>query len=122
MRYGKEQADFFRKLPDRAQEVWFTYCTKVHELNRDDSITFALDGFTYWDYSKCQSPIEVIYKFTYDIISTAEWEFWPDVLIPQYEIKTRGHRYFIDFAFIDEISPLKLAIECDGHEFHEKTK
>ena len=49
-------------------------------------------------------------------------------LEPQYEVA--GSKYRVDFAFIaDENMTIdfanndfKLAIECDGHDFHEKTK
>ncbi len=40
-------------------------------------------------------------------------------LYPQYEID--GGRYRLDFALLDD-GNMKIAIEADGHEFHERTK
>lgn len=45
-------------------------------------------------------------------------------LIPQHEIIANGREYRLDFHLGLSVDnrPLKLAIECDGHQFHEKTK
>lgn len=53
------------------------------------------------------------------------WGSWTGIVAPQVQIG----RYRVDFlfgaSFCDKIDPLPeryLVVECDGHEFHEKTK
>src|SRR5699024_10267784 len=48
-------------------------------------------------------------------------------LTPQYEIKKDNSHIRVDFLYeivsqIEKESVLKIVIECDGHDFHEKTK
>ena len=83
----------------------------------------------------CKSPIEQIFRFAYELVSYKNFEdgkFWLHIY-PQEKIKANGHRYVADFLFVsffeddgkgsfDYCKPLKVVIECDGHEFHEKTK
>jgi very-short-patch-repair endonuclease len=38
---------------------------------------------------------------------------------PQYQTESRGRRYRLDFAFVGD--NVKVAVEIDGHEFHERT-
>ena len=38
------------------------------------------------------------------------------------ELPVMGGRYRLDFAIVDAVTSKYVAIECDGHEFHEKTK
>lgn len=129
-REGQRDAEAFRKLPERAQEIWFYYCDlAIKNKQLDDMCFIHVMGL---DYSKCQSPIEVIFNFAFDLVAYSEGYagFW---LEPQYEVRSRDESksYYLDFAFLaDEIDGMldiknphfKLAIECDGHEFHEKTK
>ena len=129
LRSGQYEAECFRALPDRAQEIWFQYCEKCFMNDRADALLFvATHGF---DYSFCKSPIEIIYCLAYDLILDYENKaLW---LEPQYEIVSRDEskHFYVDFAFIanniDDLTNIKnldykLVIECDGHEFHEKTK
>lgn len=46
------------------------------------------------------------------------------VINPQYEIKVNDKRYRVDFLIATLAGKYRLdvAVECDGHEFHEKTK
>jgi very-short-patch-repair endonuclease len=44
----------------------------------------------------------------------------PIRVVQQFEIRIDGHDYRPDFAFIGD--RLRLFVECDGHDFHEKTK
>lgn len=77
--------------------------------------------------ASCESPIEAIFLIW--------WQTWakliayacapnkmPSIneltLVPQYEIEVPGRRYRVDFALIER----RVAIELDGHEFHERTK
>lgn len=41
------------------------------------------------------------------------------LIIPQFKI----HEFRVDFALFNRAEPsVKIAIECDGHQFHERTK
>lgn len=80
---------------------------------------------------RCESPIEqLIYIHLIDL----EEEVYKSVihmdesnyskLIPQYEISAKDNNYRLDFhleCFAND-RVHRFAIECDGHEFHEKTK
>lgn len=127
-RKGEMDALAFRSLPERAQEVWFQYCDISIAKEKIDDLTFIhVCGL---DYSKCKSPIEVIFNFTYDLILySLGGLFCTYMLEPQYKVNYEDNTYYLDFAFIADDSPFnikdtdfRLAIECDGHEFHEKTK
>ena len=83
------------------------------------------------NYDDCKSPIEKILALAYEIviydIGFPECELLQ--LYPQEEIVVDDKRYYADFLLdtenvggIKRDHPLKLIIECDGHEFHEKTK
>lgn len=43
-------------------------------------------------------------------------------LHPQHEIKVDGHTYKADFAVLQKAKDLRLVVEIDGHDFHEKTR
>ena len=124
----KEVRKSFMSLPERAQEIWFQYCEESYKKNDYDNLLFPnIYGFDRYTY--CESPIEVILGFAYDLVLFDEGS--PDIFLqPQYEVSIDGSKFRLDFAFIAEDSELidfknndfKLAIECDGHEFHERTK
>lgn len=44
-------------------------------------------------------------------------------VVPQYRLKTEAGNYRVDLMIVDgkTLGP-RLAIECDGHDFHERTK
>lgn len=46
------------------------------------------------------------------------------VLNPQEEIETPGGRFRVDFLIAAKVRGqyVSIAVECDGHDFHEKTK
>lgn len=127
-RPGQRDAEAFRALPERAQEIWFQYCDIANNNRKFFDMSF-ISNFGL-DYSRCQSPIEIIFNFTFDLVAYAKgYEgLW---LAPQYEVRKESKHYYLDFAFFaDSIDGMfnithpefKLAIECDGHEFHERTK
>jgi very-short-patch-repair endonuclease len=41
---------------------------------------------------------------------------------PQAELDIDGHRYVADFLIGIGLLKSRLVVECDGHEFHERTK
>ena len=127
-RAGEWEALCFRSLPERAQEIWFQFCEMA--VRKGNYMDLAYPYIADFDYTDCKSPIEVIFNFTYDLVKFANG-YLDFCLIPQYEVNTENKKYYVDFAFFaedtEEIIEIKnpnykLVIECDGHEFHEKTK
>ena len=56
-----------------------------------------------------------------DVSSNAEIDFYghPLIVIPQFKV---DKFLTVDFLFYVEDLDIKLIVECDGHDFHEKTK
>ena len=79
--------------------------------------------------ASCGSPIEQIFRYAFDIICIENDLFL--ILDYQDAIVCGDKTYIADFTFDTETyfsdiykceHELKLVIECDGHEFHAKTK
>lgn len=127
-RKGEMDALAFRNLPERAQEVWFQYCDIAIMCEKLDLLTFI--HVLGLNYEECKSPIEVIFNFAFDlVVYSFDGIICSFFLQPQYKVDCEDRTYYLDFAFIAEDMPVefenqdfKLAIECDGHNFHEKTK
>lgn len=115
--------DLFKSLPDRAQKMWFEYCgisINMGKLKNLDFIHTHLYGLETY-LSDCKSPIEILFWFAFELM---QYDIFGDSmmwLMPQFEVPTAKHNYYVDFA-VDGVSGLNIAIECDGHDFHEKTK
>lgn len=123
----------FNQMPDRCKELFFWYLeesTLGHTQN-DACGFFMITNF--YIPEECKSPIEQLFYYAYSIVDfDNEGNDYPSFfLMPQEEIQTQGGRYYADFVFDSNYlkedgnvpeHPLKLVIECDGHEFHEKTK
>lgn len=128
-RNGELDALYFDKLPQRCKEMFFEFLA-MNDISAEDRVLFF--QVAYWNYSDHESPIEIILHFAYDLLifcdkdKETEWLF----LSSQYEVELDGKNYRIDLMFDSSecenpnatYKPYKLAIECDGHEFHEKTK
>ena len=75
--------------------------------------------------SECESPIEQI-LFTTLYFSGIEQFGWMTLvrLYTQKPIEIAGHTYRADILVeaYDSQKSLKIIVECDGHDFHEKTK
>ncbi len=68
------------------------------------------------DISKCESPVEIQLMLGFErIVDRASALGY--VLTPQYEFDP----YRLDFAFVADGGRM-LAVEVDGHDFHEKTQ
>lgn len=89
------------------------------EFRRETEVTIALAGAT-------DSPIEKLLlaalrrwfrRVDTELVCWANGDLrmWP-----QHEVF--GGRYRLDFAIMNSHFRWKLAIECDGHDFHERTK
>ena len=106
--------DGFLNLPKRIQELML-----VHNI---------MDGImptTF--YEDIDSPIEQIFKTAFELymdLNNKEYIF----LFPQMPIKIGKKKYIVDFYFEEDEyvnrfnTDKKIIIECDGHEFHQKTK
>lgn len=132
---GAAYLDEILAMPRRAQELYFALLSNdMYENNKqgieiiDDVLCSNGDNLLY---KSCQSPIEKIFIFAYDIVIANEDFLINELfyLFPQKEIVANKHRYIADFYFDTNELPdavfehdFKLVIECDGHEFHEKTK
>jgi len=96
-----------------------------------ENMLLSQKGFYTYRALECESPIEQLL-----LVRLIGWcEYSPgefrsfdsnaDVkLSTQKEVEYRGNKYRIDIAIeVNFMSKTHLfAIECDGHEFHEKTK
>lgn len=71
---------------------------------------------------RCQSPIEQLL----DLALRHEFLINPDVAIAnQVPIEANGKTYYADIVVTypgDNESELKIVVECDGHDYHERTK
>ena len=107
--------DTFLELPRKAQIIILKY--KNYEI---------LDDFYLMSYEN-QSPIEQIYLIA--LMTLQEIVGFNFVIESQYPIECENKKYYSDFAichyecFHDDLKEdFRLIIECDGYEFHQKTK
>lgn len=131
---GSMYLDEILAMPRRSQELYFALLNNdICKQNKqgmeilDNILSINCDLL----YKKCQSPIEKIFIFAYDIVVANEDFLINEVfyLTSQKRISANGHKYCADFYFDTDELPnvvyeheLKLVVECDGHDFHEKTK
>lgn len=131
MQSAEPQLEFFDNLPKLAR------CMLVNAADTGSSLPGGAIGFAYHaNVPRLGSPIEQIFIVGFEIAKEWLGEVYSPVysidLFPQFEIKTNNKKYIADFAFISEkfdgvngtklSRNLNLIIECDGHDFHEKTK
>lgn len=107
--------DIFENLPIKAK------CLVIEHNNFD-----ILEEIGMYDY-KIFSPIELIFYITFEIEKEINNNFI--YIQPQYDLEYKNKKYIADFVIeYDEITnnnlkeEFKLIIECDGYEFHQKTK
>ncbi len=121
----KYQVDIFNSLPDRAKELIFAtindFCVNdTGHLQKLCSIGMS-------DYSECRSPIEKILYVAVDIVYLLridEFRDWYFYFMPQHEIEDNGRNYRVDFCLCLEQfdTSYDIVVECDGYQFHQKTK
>lgn len=105
----------FEELPDRAKILAMLYCR------------FELPEIIELNLEMCESPIEKIFLLAFEIVNKHKKT---DIFIsPQVEIVGTKKDYIADFTIeYDEIcnpdfkKDFALIIECDGYDFHQKTK
>lgn len=83
---------------------------------------------TVTDLQECESPIEQLMYLSLKrsirlLGSIYGAELWL-IFCPQYEVESNGKKYRLDFYIHAKVhdNEVHLAIECDGHDFHERTK
>lgn len=92
-----------------------------------DNICLCFDGIDS-DLMEIKSPIEQAFYLVMNpyIGYLRERSFVEAVAFdPQYSIKAGGKTYRADFSLgvlLRDNTTLNYVIECDGHDFHEKTK
>lgn len=112
------ELDMFLKLPRKAQLLMFEEVTRPYA---DNLWKYSIIDF---DTSVCKSPIEQILYFAYEIYH-ADHNTCDVSLEPQHPIVAEsGKTYYPDFILYNyNIGMyLPILIECDGHEYHQKTK
>ena len=121
MRKSSElELDAFLKLPRRAQLFLFDDLSKAWDKKSNIWKYSVID----FDTSECKSPIEQILLFAFELYTVDEN---PECLTldPQFEVIGKsGKTYIADFSIsnYNTAERLPILIECDGHEFHQKTK
>lgn len=106
----KEEA--FLKLPKKARELFWGLLKEV-----DMKWDLFFESYNFEDFV-CNSPIEAIFYFA--LCVTNVYKGFPFEIERQVDIETEKGNYRVDF--IVRSKEIKVVIECDGHEFHEKTK
>lgn len=122
-KFAKKYSQDFLKMSDRFKEIYMEMLYDIISKKFDDSRVF-MDSMGLPEY--CESPIEQILwlALNYYSIFISENHL---VFEEQAEVEANGNKYRVDFLYsedyMDNVSnPFYLAIECDGHDFHEKTK
>ena len=127
-RPGEIDVMYFDKLPPRCKELFFQF---LNDSNIPEKYRANFCHVNAFYYDECESPIEVILNFAFDMVAFCTEGYGSSIyLIPQYEVVANGKNYRIDLFFdsnecespFAHFKPYKLAIECDGHDYHEKTK
>ena len=122
----KYTAEIFNSLPSRAKEV---IVAAMNRLSYEDEKLFGM----YWqvgisDYTQCDSPIEKILYVALDLVFFLRIKEFKDFrldITPQMTIEDNHKTYRADFGiniydFKDD--EIVFVVECDGYEFHQKTK
>lgn len=121
-----QNLDTFLKLPRLIQEKIWLDMSDLDVSKELFDVTYNFDV-----YSQCESPIEVIFAYYYDRWYSNKFHSKDLVfeLIPQEIITTDNSKtYRVDFLLECYLYKEKdeyyssLIVECDGHQFHEKTK
>ncbi|MFS0560104.1 DUF559 domain-containing protein [Terribacillus sp. 179-K 1B1 HS] len=115
----KTHEDDYNTLSDKAKKALYRHCT-LHEMKMIDYM------------SKIDSPIEQLLAVELQLYQSLYSDWFKrydeyaniDEIATQREVVVKDKHYRVDFM-VRCYAKDKLhffAIECDGHEFHEKTK
>lgn len=131
LEFDRIMLDCFETLPERGKEILFSAMYHMCYREDGDLNDFFHMGFT--DYTKCESPIEKILCVAVDVVQfmrREEFDNWLFYWIPQCDVEDNNKTYRVDFMLTLEFfsedysnrSSVDIVIECDGYEFHQKTK
>lgn len=121
--------DVFLKLPRKVQEgIWQDIKSNRVDPKRMDYV------YDFYTYETCESPIEIIFAYYFDKWKLNNPNDYENIYLnPQYDFNENGKRYRLDFLIeyiklegntLDEAKEYcsTVVVECDGHQFHERTK
>lgn len=119
-------SDFFENI---AEKHWDELDERVKR--EIEAILLSQKGSYTYGVLKCESPIEqllLVHLLRWYEYASGEFRHFDTDgnvrLFTQKEVEYRGNKYRIDIVIeVDFMGKTyRFAIECDGHEFHEKTK
>lgn len=119
--YAERALDAFLKMPRRIQLIVFD------DLTNSNFPAIVLEKYKSVDFTcteNCESPIEQMMMFAFEIITAMKNPEYV-CLEPQMPLTLEnGKTYRPDFTVCNGNvgGILPILIECDGHDFHEKTK
>ena len=129
LNYGEYLLEELSDMSHKSKVIFLSYLF-AEEMDAGHLIAHINSGAGL-NYRLCQSPIEEIFAVAYDMrLITAGFPY-TEVLgaRPQAKIIANDNIYYADFLIEAQLRgcfrcdhEYKLVIECDGHEFHEKTK
>lgn len=117
----------FENLCDKSKELIFHYLYKDEFSGR-----YIQDILSHVALGNYKSPIEEMFAVCLEIkLSEIRDQFFYELFefTVQEKINVNDKTYYADFyfnssdkCFVKAEKDIKLIVECDGHEFHEKTK
>lgn len=114
MNRGADVLRKFNQLPTRCQELIFGHLCM--SWGNDWVSDFLAQDFTF---PLSESPIETIMAVSFDLFKRISKKGFK--VIQQKEIVLQsGKKYRVDFYVTCKNE--SVIVECDGHDFHEKTK
>ncbi len=128
--HQKQALANFINLPERAQELYWAY--RDIALSRKEDISYLDDALEELKY--CESPIEKILYLELRIMTFFHPKVKDDKIYIELNPQTTIENYRVDIFIVactleyfdGEEHPTEfvkeLIVECDGHDFHEKTK
>lgn len=124
---SEEFTEWFDKFPMKCKEMFFKRLFWLSKHGNSDVETLIL---TTELLDKAESPIELILQYALLLTMYLYPGYYgaPLVLLFNEPIDGLSKNYRADIFFdcdeqpYGEFDGYKLVIECDGHEFHEKTK
>ena len=122
IKLAKEYSKEFNSMPDRFKELYMEMIYFMAIENENNMRVFVdVIGLP----KDCESPIEQILWMALNFCTLNSGKDY--FFYEQAEVEANGYKYRLDFLYEEDYmdltdNPLLLAIECDGHDFHEKTK
>ena len=124
----KHCAELFDNLPMVAKEIYFYALEKA--MADKETLAEMIINNPVFGVDECKSPIEKIFYVAFQTVCLFRRNELPEYANcmfanPQCEVEASGHKYIADFAICretDEEWHGIFLVECDGHEFHQKTK